>query len=337
VYAGTALTGGGDTGDVTLGLTVPLLLGATVPSGAGVLEVEASGTNSRAIIARGSTALRAESASGFAISAEGATGITATGTVGWGIQGYSAANDGVSGISNDPSFTGVRGRHAQSGNLGYLGSNDWAMFGSRGDDSAVGGVGSTHGVYGRCTVGGSRYAGYFNGPVQVNGNLSKSGGSFKIDHPLDPANRYLSHSFVESPDMMNVYNGNVVTDADGYATVTLPDWFEALNRDFRYQLTVIGQFAQAIVAEKIVGNRFVIRTNLSQVEVSWQVTGIRQDAWANAHRIPVEEDKPAEEVGTYLAPELFGMPEELGLQWHQEEGIRRDRELAAVENPGSLR
>jgi len=165
--------------------------------------------------------------------------------------------------------------------------------------------------------------------VNVNGALSKASGSFKIDHPLDPADRYLYHSFVESPDMMNVYNGNVVTDADGYATVTLPDWFQALNRDFRYQLTVIGQFAQAIIDREVEDNSFVIRTNLSNVEVSWQVTGIRQDAWANAHRVPVEEDKPAEELGTYLAPEVWGLPEELGLQWRQEEGIRAHAERAA--------
>src|ERR1035437_10514950 len=90
-----------------------------------------------------------------------------------------------------------------------------------------------------------------NGNVNIAGNLSKGGGSFKIDHPLDPANKYLYHSFVESPDMMNVYNGNVVTDATGEAIVPLPEWFETLNRDFRYQLPVIGQFAQAIVTGEV--------------------------------------------------------------------------------------
>src|SRR5580700_3528601 len=98
------------------------------------------------------------------------------------------------------------------------------------------------------------------GDVNIKGNISKGGGSFKIDHPLDPANKYLYHSFVESPDMMNVYNGNIRTDKRGLATVVLPEYFEALNRDFRYQLTVMGQFAQAIVARKIAHNRFVIRT-----------------------------------------------------------------------------
>jgi hypothetical protein len=143
------------------------------------------------------------------------------------------------------------------------------------------------------------------GNVNISGNLTKGSGSFKIDHPLDPANKYLYHSFVESPDMMNIYNGNVVTNRDGLATVVLPGYFEALNRDFRYQLTVIGQFAQAIIARKIARNQFIIRTNKPRVEVSWQVTGIRHDAYANAHRIPVEENKPPQEQGHYLHPDLF--------------------------------
>jgi hypothetical protein len=145
-----------------------------------------------------------------------------------------------------------------------------------------------------------------SGNVHITGNLSKAGGSFKIDHPLDPANKYLYHSFVESPDMMNVYNGNVVTNQRGLATVVLPDYFEVLNRDFRYQLTVIGQFAQAIVGKEISRNRFTIKTNKPSVKVSWQVTGIRHDAYADAHRIQVEEEKSPQEQGRYLHPELFG-------------------------------
>ena len=146
---------------------------------------------------------------------------------------------------------------------------------------------------------------HVQGNAIITGNLSKGGGSFKIDHPLDPANKYLLHSFVESPDMMNVYNGNIRTDVRGRAVVRLPDYFEALNRDFRYQLTVIGQFAQVVVLRKVRANRFVIRTDRPRVEVSWQVTGIRRDAYADANRIAVEEDKPASERGTYLHPELF--------------------------------
>jgi len=142
------------------------------------------------------------------------------------------------------------------------------------------------------------------GNLTVGGTLFKSGGSFTIDYPLDPANKTLSHSFVESPDMMNVYNGNISTDAKGEAMVELPEYFEALNRDYRYQLTVIGQFAQAIVASEIKDNRFTIKTDKPNVKVSWQVTGIRQDAYANANRIQVVEDK-GKQRGTYLHPELF--------------------------------
>ncbi len=130
------------------------------------------------------------------------------------------------------------------------------------------------------------------GAADITGTLTKPGGSFRIDHPLDPANEYLYHSFVESPDMMNIYNGTVTTDKKGMATVILPAYFEALNQDFRYQLTPVGQFAQAYVSEKVMGNRFVIKTNKPRVEISWQVTGIRHDTYANEHRIKVEEEKP---------------------------------------------
>ena len=158
------------------------------------------------------------------------------------------------------------------------------------------------------------YGGYFVGKGYFSQAITKAGGGFKIDHPLAPDSKYLYHSFVESPDMKDIYDGNVTTDADGRAVVELPEWFEALNRDFRYQLTVIGRFAQAIVEEKVAGNRFTIRTNLANVEVSWQVTGIRKDAWAEANRLPVEEDKPEVERGSYLHPELFGQPESLSVE-----------------------
>ncbi|HMB91030.1 MAG TPA: hypothetical protein VKP65_09305, partial [Rhodothermales bacterium] len=231
---------------------------------------------------------------------------------------------------------GVYGRYG-SGSLtrGYLGRSEYAVYGNNsGNEGYI--AGNDFAVYGEHSsgnwgaLGTSHFGGVFSGDVIVFGTLSKSGGSFKIDHPLDPANKYLSHSFVESPDMMNVYNGNVTTDAQGEAVVTLPDYFEVLNRDFRYQLTVIGQFAQAIIAEEIQGNQFVIRTDQPQVKVSWQVTGIRQDAWAEEHRIVVEEDKPAKERGYYLHPKLYGQSVERSLMWAQyPEAMRTLREMPA--------
>jgi len=178
------------------------------------------------------------------------------------------------------------------------------------------------------------YAGYFSGNVQITGNLAKGGGSFKIDHPLDPENKYLYHSFIESPDMMNIYNGNITTDASGQAVVELPSYFEALNRDFRYQLSVIGTFAQAIVAEEISNNRFTIKTSAPGVKVSWQVTGVRQDAYANKHRIPVEELKNENERGHYLYPELFNQPEEKSIEWaNHPELMQRLKEQREQTNP----
>src|SRR5581483_9579557 len=146
--------------------------------------------------------------------------------------------------------------------------------------------GSGHAVHGEVPIGSTGFAGFFQGDVQITGTVYKNGNAFKIDHPLDPGNKYLSHSVIESPDMKNLYDGVVVLDERGEAVITLPEWFGALNRDFRYQLTCIGGFASVFIAEKIKDNRFKIAGGWPGLEVSWQVTGIRQDAYANAHRIP---------------------------------------------------
>lgn len=183
------------------------------------------------------------------------------------------------------------GRGITGSSFGGIGVNGIGVVGVNGITSSTNPVDAA--VRGIATFGpGTAKAGLFQGDVQVTGTLIKSAGSFRIDHPLDPERKYLSHSFVESPDMMNVYNGNVTTDADGNATVVMPDYFEALNRDFRYQLTVIGKFAQAMVSEKISKNAFKIKTDKPGTEVSWQVTGIRKDKFANENRIPVETMKP---------------------------------------------
>ncbi len=190
--------------------------------------------------------------------------------------------------------------------------NSYGIWSSTTATSGIGIVGIANagtgaaGVYGASSEG---FAGYFLGKVNVAGTLYKGGGAFKIDHPMDPTNKYLQHSFVESPDMMNVYNGNVALDANGEAWVTMPEWFEALNRDFRYQLTPLGAPGPNLyVAAKVSGNTFKIAGGVPGGEVSWQVTGIRQDAFANANRIVVEVDKPEDERGTFMHAEAFGQP-----------------------------
>lgn len=144
-----------------------------------------------------------------------------------------------------------------------------------------------------------------SGNLSVTGNLSKGSGSFKIDHPLDPLNKFLYHSFVESPDMKNIYDGIVVTGADGKATVELPAYFEALNKDFRYQLTPVGQFAQAIILAEVNNNSFVIQTDKPFVKISWQITGIRKDRYAEKFPIIPEVEKTPGETGKYLYPAAY--------------------------------
>ena len=251
----------------------------------------------------------------------GATGVAGNSTITGSYGTYGRGSTGVWGTSTGTgSNVGVYGTGATGGTGVYGVGDTWGVLGQSSSASGSGGG------FGNSSTGDALftynqsggYAAFFDGDVDVDGNLSKAAGSFKIDDPIDPANKYLYHSFVESPDMMNIYNGNATTDEQGSAVVQLPEWFETLNRDFRYQLTVIGQFAQAIVASRVSDHRFAIKTDKANVEVSWQVTGIRQDAWANAHRIPVEVSKPESDRGLYLHPELFGAPAEknIGLAHH---------------------
>jgi len=231
------------------------------------------------------------------------------------VSGEHAVSDyygiGVKGVGG---YVGVDGRVAPTGSDYYYGVYGYVN----------GGTGNNHAVYGYAGGGGTNYAGYFAGNVHCTGTLSKGGGTFKIDHPLDPENKYLQHSFVESPDMLNIYNGNVVLNGKGEAVVTMPEWFEALNMEFRYQLTCIGGFAQVYIAEEIANNQFKIAGGKPGLKVSWQVTGMRQDPFANANRVQVEVDKPANERGTYLHPEAWGQPQEL-----QVDCVREAREAEA--------
>jgi hypothetical protein len=112
--------------------------------------------------------------------------------------------------------------------------------------------------------------------------------------------------------MKNIYDGVIVLDALGEAVIELPDWFEALNKDFRYQLTAIGAPGPNLyIAEEISNNQFKVAGGEPGMKVSWHVTGIRKDAYANAYRIQVEEDKNLEDRGKYIHPELYGLPENM--------------------------
>ncbi|GIV72019.1 MULTISPECIES: autotransporter outer membrane beta-barrel domain-containing protein [Caldilinea] len=254
------------------------------PTGRGVAGFNSATTGTAEGIYGSSSSTSGRGVSGYAGATTGAT---------YGVYGQNASTNGGAGVRGDSPYVGVWGSATST-----TGTN-WGVYGSTVSASGYGG-------YFSAPSGG--VAGRFVGNVQIAGTLSKSSGSFKIDHPLDPMNKYLYHSFVESPDMMNVYNGNVTLDESGAAWVELPAYFEALNRDVRYQLTPIGGPGPNLyIAQEVQGNRFRIAGGAPGLRVSWQVTGIRQDAYAQANPIVVEVDKPVEERGTLLHPEAHGL------------------------------
>jgi hypothetical protein len=290
-----------------------------------------------------------QSPSGVGVRGSGGTRAGVLGTTsdlsGSGVEGNASGSNAAGVFGLNTSGPGVWGRGTAGGSGVFGQSNGYAVYGASAGGFGVYGTSSNGGVVGvgyvgvqgnangttdsqgvRGDNGGSNtvgYAGLFNGRVSVFGNLNvygtlaKSAGSFKIDHPLDPAHKYLSHSFVESPDMKNIYDGVTTLGADGTVVVKLPDYFEALNMEFRYQLTCIGGYAPVYIAEEIAGNQFKIAGGTAGLKVSWQVTGTRHDPYANQNRIQVEEDKPAKERGRYLYPTGYGQPASRGLTFLQ--------------------
>ncbi|GIV09307.1 MAG: hypothetical protein KatS3mg019_1398 [Fimbriimonadales bacterium] len=223
-------------------------------------------------------------------------------TYGGRFESYSTSGTGVLGAATATSgFTyGVYGQSYSTDGRGVYGR-------------AFATIGTTYGVFGQSDSS-SGYGVYASGRFAATGTKS-----FQIDHPLMPETHYLNHFCAEAPEPMNFYSGNVVTDAQGYATVTLPDYFETINRDFRYQLTVVDdsdEFILAKVVRKIQNNRFVIRTSKPYVEVSWEVKAIRNDRWVQEYGFQTEQAKEDDIKGKYLHPELYGQPKERGIHYH---------------------
>lgn len=144
--------------------------------------------------------------------------------------------------------------------------------------------------------------------LDVVGTVSAAVKNFRIDHPLDPANKTLTHACIESSEMMNLYRGNAVLDGFGAAEVEMPEWFEALNQDFSYQLTAIGAPAPGLyVADELQDGRFLISGGSPGMKVSWLVTGVRHDAYALAHPLEIVQDKGTAR-GTLLYPKELEEP-----------------------------
>lgn len=261
---------------------------------------------------------------------------------------------GVEGLvttSGTSTYYGVRGEVSQSGAAG----NKYGLYGT-----VTGtGAGTKYGVYGtvdgsaagtKVAVGGEVIGGVGTGvsgvvtandvnsigvygyapsglgrAVYANGSLAATGlKAFQIDHPLDPANKMLNHYCTEGPEPLNVYSGTVSLDGSGAAWITLPEYFQTLNKDFRYQLTPVGaSMPDLYVAEEVQGNRFKVAGGKAGMKVSWQVSATRNDLYVQRAGIPVEVDKTGERRGKYLVPELFGMPAERGIFWTNQEASKK--------------
>jgi hypothetical protein len=366
VTAGTDLTGGGASGNVTLNLDVtkvPQLSSANnftanqffngngqqmivgdPGCGSGYLAIgfgalsgchnyALAGYTTNTFINRptgGSIFFSENGSAEMTIAPGGAVSITGSGSALTAISN-SERYDGmesVGGGGGSANVIGGNGLVAQGGtetNTDTYGGGGngggWGLYAQGGTGSSYGG----DGIYAVAGTGpsGNGYSGFFSGDLlNVVGSLAVSGvivagaKDFRIDHPLDPANKYLYHASVESSEMMNIYTGNATLDGSGAASVELPAWFEAVNGDYRYQLTAMGAAAPNLhIAQEVANHQFSIAGGAPGMKVSWLVTGVRHDAFAQANPLVAEVEKPANERGFYLHPALYGQPEEKQIEW----------------------
>ena len=262
---------------------------------------------------------------------------TSTGNGVWGRN--LGTGNGIYGLNNS-SGNGVYGRNtgpgggygvkgeSTGGGTGVYGvtdnNNDYGVWGYNSDSTGfpVGVYGVTdaatgYGVLGENTAysagGTNEYGVYSNGDLGASGTKT-----FRIDHPLDPENKYLRHFSVESNEVLNIYRGVVSFDAEGNAKVVLPTYFEALNINSSYQLTPVGASMPDIyISQEIKENIFVISGGISGKKVSWQITAQRNDAYMQTKDLEVEVEKGDNEKGKYLIPELYNQPKEKGIFYRE--------------------
>ncbi len=178
--------------------------------------------------------------------------------------------------------------------------------------------------------------------VYASGRLGASGTkSFEIDHPLDPENKKLKHYTIESPEVLNLYRGNAIMDNNGEAVITLPEYFLAINIDFSYVLTPIGQQAPVFIKQEIDDDgKFVIAGGNPEQKISWVVYAKRNDRFMQRERKNepdlVEVEKKEFEKGKYIQPELYNQPPEKGIFYIKHSGQQTKDQKNKV-NRGGVR
>jgi hypothetical protein len=292
---------------------------------------------------------------GFGVNGQGYAGVVGEGVLltqnCFGVYGTTTRGVGTQGETDDIAFQGVTGiNYATYGStgdgIGVMGDGLTGVWGQTTDGLGYGvfGInGSVSGTTNNIGVGGQGWIGV-HGVVDntsgtggfgvfADGDLGSSGTkSFVIDHPLDPENKLLKHYCIESPEVLNMYRGNVVLNQDGEAVVDLPNYFESININYSYILTPIGAPANLYIKNKIENGRFEIAGGKSNMEVSWTVYAERNDAYVKANPSSTEVEVQKRQSGTYIAPELFGQPKEKSMFGFN---IKNQETLEMIEEVGT--
>lgn len=259
---------------------------------------------------------------------------------------YDASGTGVIGIGNGGSYFLYSGGSGGAftgdycGLAAYATVNNNSSIGLYGyydggtvkrDGTGVKGIsqagnGRGYGVYGQ----GNKYG------VYANGNLGASGTkSFAIDHPLDPENKILKHYAIESPEVLNMYRGNIVLDNSGEASVQLPDYFLEININFSYDLTPIGQKAPDLFIKSEIDENgvFSISGGNANQKVSWVVYAERNDLYMRQEdQRAVEIDKEEDLRGKYIMPELYNQPPEKGMFYDEKMSVGKRQSQQTIKN-----
>jgi len=240
--------------------------------------------------------------------------ILAGGTAEAGVYGNNLRTTGGHGVRG-MGFNGVVGESNYNTGFGVSGWN----YAATDPGAGVYGQGIT-GVAGQSTNTTLSYGlySYDDGGIvrnlDVGVNFSASGTkSFVIDNPLDPENKLLKHFCIESNEVLNLYRGKMILDANGEATVVLPEYFSMINTNFSYQLTAIGASMPGIyVKQEIKDGKFIIAGGVAGKEVSWTVYSERNDPYIR-NNPEVKNDQPMKTgryTGKYIHPEYYGQPKE---------------------------
>lgn len=279
---------------------------STTNSGVGVVATSTNTANPYSPIQAATNASSILTSAIVGSSTGGASGISGQ------VESTATAAQGVYG--NNLRTTGGYGAYA-IGHTGTVGETNYQLgFGTYGRNyDAIGPLGNSVGAYGLGYIGvwgdQSDPLGY---SVYANGDFGAAGTkAFAIDHPLDPEHKYLKHYSIESNEVLNMYRGTIAFDSNGEAIVSMPDYFDAVNANFSYQLTPIGGYAPLFIKEKLNDGKFVIAGGASGMEVSWTVYAERNDPYLQQHpeSKQVEVNKEEWNQGKYLQPDLYDQPD----------------------------